>query len=252
MGSKILIIEDDAVTLRTLEAQLKAGGFQTHLAYDGVTALQAAQKDKPDLILLDLGLPGGDGFNVMQRFKQLPRLAAIPIIVFSARDPDPWKERTLQAGAVAYLPKPLSNETLMASVRSQLPGEEPGAQEQKAKKKILIIEDDADTRLGLSVRLRANAYEVALAADSASAMTVGLREKPDLIILDLGLPAGDGYLLLERLRRHPILERAPIIVLTARDPRTNEERALKAGAVAFFQKPADNDKFLAAIREALK
>jgi len=242
MPKKILIIDDDDVTRRILEAQMRAAGYDTVLAYDGVTALRVAQKEKPDLVLLDLGLPGGDGFNVMERFRQLPPLSPIPVIVFSARDPEQWKERALAAGAVAFHTKPLDRDALLSSVKSQLPAEGSEGTGEKTGKKILIVEDDADTRLALSIRLKASGYSVALAADSASAMTVALKEKPNLIILDLGLP---------RLKRHPVLEQSPIIVLSALDPTINKERSLRAGAVAFFSKPADNEKFLAAIHSAL-
>jgi DNA-binding response OmpR family regulator len=251
MAKKILIIEDDDVTRRILEAQMRAAGYDTLLASDGVTAIRVAQRERPDLVLLDLGLPGGDGFNVMERFRMLPRLSPIPIIVLSVWDPAQWKERALAAGAVAFHTKPLDPEALLSSVRSQLPAEGSEGTREQTGKKILIVEDDADTRLALSIRLKASGYSVALAGDSASAMTVALKEKPNLIILDLGLPAGDGFVLMTRLRRHPVLEQSPIIVLSALDPATNKERALREGAVAFFSKPADNEEFLAAIHRAL-
>jgi len=251
MSPKILVIEDDPVTRRIIDVQLRAAGYETALAFDGMTALRTAQKERPDLVILDLGLPGGDGFNVMERFKQLTPLSTIPIIVFSARDPAQYKERALNAGAVAFLPKPLDNEALLAAVRSQVPAGAGKGTEEAGAKKILIIEDDADTRLALSIRLKASGYAVALAADSASAMGVSLREKPHLILLDLGLPGGDGFLLMARLKQHPVLERTPIIVLTALDPAANKDRSLKAGAVAFFSKPADNQELLAAIQDAI-
>lgn len=251
MRRKILIVEDDAVTRRALEVRLKSFGYDTIMASDGIVALQAAQREKPDLVLLDLGLPGGDGFSVMARFRQLTPLSSIPIIVFSGRDAIHWKDRVLEAGAAAFLPKPIDNEALLAAIRGQLP--EGGSEElqQKRKRKILIVDDDADIRLALNVRLKAMGYETALAADSSSAMTIGLKEKPDLIILDLGLPGGDGFMLMKRLKKNSILEHVPIIVLSAWEAVTNEERALRAGAVAFFQKPEDNEAFLAAIQKAL-
>jgi DNA-binding response OmpR family regulator len=252
MRNKILIIEDDAVTRGLLDAQLRTAGYDTAFAFDGITALQTAMKERPHLVLLDLGLPGGDGFNVMERFRQLPPLSTIPFIVYSARDLEQWKERALAAGAVAVFSKPLDNAALLAAVRGQLPVEGTEGTGGQTGKKILIVEDDADTRLALGIRLKASGYAVSLAADSVSAMTVGLKEKPDLIILDLGLPAGDGYVLMARLKKHPILEQTPVIVLSALDPATNKERALAAGAIAFFSKPADNEEFLAAIQGALK
>lgn len=117
--------------------------------------------------------------------------------------------------------------------------------------KVLIVDDDADIRRGLNVRLRANGYEVLFAADAISALSVAVKERPDLVILDIGLPAGDGYVVMERLQKHPALACVPVIVLSARDAQENKQRALEAGAYAFFQKPADNNQLLRTIRAAL-
>jgi DNA-binding response OmpR family regulator len=113
------------------------------------------------------------------------------------------------------------------------------------------VEDDPDVREGLHVRLKANGYETVFAADAFSVINVARVQLPDLVILDLGLPGGDGYVVIERLKRIPALAFIPIIVVSARDVRGNEERALKAGVKAFLQKPADNAELLAAIRRAL-
>ena len=119
------------------------------------------------------------------------------------------------------------------------------------RKLILIVDDDKDLLRGLNFRLRAYGYATVIATDGYSAFSVAQKEKPDLIILDFGLPAGDGFVVMERLRNHPSLALIPIIILTARDLRINKERALKAGAIAFFKKPADNGKLLAVIKKAM-
>jgi two-component system KDP operon response regulator KdpE len=119
-------------------------------------------------------------------------------------------------------------------------------------KTILIIDDDQDLLLGLTARLRANGYRAISAMDGTSAIAVARKETPDLIILDLGLPAGDGFVVLERLKALADLGAIPVIVLSARDPAGNKTRALDAGAVGFFQKPPDNHEFLDAIRHALE
>lgn len=118
-------------------------------------------------------------------------------------------------------------------------------------KKILIIDDDQHLLLGLTARLKASGYSVVSAMDAISAVAVARKEAPDLVILDLGLPAGDGFLVLERMRGLADMSTTPVIVLSAWDPADNKKRALDAGAVAFFQKPPDNHEFLTAIRHAL-
>jgi two-component system KDP operon response regulator KdpE len=106
--------------------------------------------------------------------------------------------------------------------------------------RILVVDDDPDLVRALRLRLQANNYEVTSAGDGDAAIASVTKERPALIILDLGLPNGDGFVVLNRLQ----LSDVPVIVLSARDPQSNEERALKAGATAFFQKPADNDELL--------
>jgi len=119
------------------------------------------------------------------------------------------------------------------------------------KPKILIVDDDANLRRALKIRLRANHYDTVQASDGYSAIAVAQKEQPNLIILDLGLPAGDGFVVLERLRDSDALSSIPVIVLTARDPQSNKQQTLQAGATAFFQKPVDNSELLAVIRESL-
>jgi DNA-binding response OmpR family regulator len=119
-------------------------------------------------------------------------------------------------------------------------------------KKILIVEDDADVRMGYHVRLKANHYETFFAADSLAGITEARRHQPDLIILDLGLPCGDGFVVMERLKTNVYLSVIPVVVVTARDPNPNRERALRAGAMAVLQKPVNNGELLAVIRKCLR
>src|ERR1700732_4195111 len=117
--------------------------------------------------------------------------------------------------------------------------------------KILVVDDNPTIRKGLSVRLRANGYEVLFAEDAISATGALVTERPDLMILDLGLPGGDGFVVMERLHKNDGLAKIPVIVLTARELAGNRDRALQAGAAAFFQKPVEDGNLLLAIRKAL-
>ena len=118
--------------------------------------------------------------------------------------------------------------------------------------KILIVEDDPDVLLSMHVRLRAYHYETYSASDAITCMAEARRVSPDLVILDLGLPAGDGFVLMERFSKVPSLATVPIIVVSGRDQRTNQKKALEMGARAFLQKPVSNAQLLATIRAALK
>ena len=118
-------------------------------------------------------------------------------------------------------------------------------------KKILIVDDDPDVRQAMHVRLKASGYDTFFATDALTSVAEARKQQPDLIILDLGLPGGDGYVVIERLKRNPSLAVIPSIVVSARDAHANHERAIKAGAKVYLQKPVANAELLAIIRQSL-
>jgi DNA-binding response OmpR family regulator len=120
------------------------------------------------------------------------------------------------------------------------------------KHKVLIVDDNEDLSKALRIILRSQGYLTAIAVDGVSAISQAKEEKPDLIILDLGLPAGDGFKVMERLSNIESLASIPIIVVSAKDAATAKSEALKAGAKMFFQKPADNAELLEAIRTVIQ
>ena len=285
-AKKILIVEDDMELVQGLSIRLRANGYTVFIATDGITAMRVAQKESPDLILLDIGLPAGDGFTVMDRLKSIARLSIVPVVVLTGRDPQGNQQRATDSGAMAFLQKPVDNDVLLRTIRGVLRENGVPVQEkngnQTAKegagnvvrknlvvedaleleagtgaqgilttvKKILIVEDDLELLRGLSRRLKANGYNTVVATDGITAVSVALKELPDVILLDIGLPAGDGFTVMERLKSHDKLRRVPIIVITARDPLTTRNRALSAGAQAFLLKPVENDILVAAIQKA--
>jgi DNA-binding response OmpR family regulator len=261
MASKtILIVDDDKDLLLGLNIRLKAAGYNIILASDSPSAISKAQRENPNLIILDIGLPGGDGFLVLERLKHLIPVAGIPVIILTARNPEINKDRSLKAGAAAFFQKPADNDELLGTIEKILEESPEPVKEEKTLgiiktetpgKKILVVDDDKDLLLGLNIRLKAAGYNVVLAADAPSAISKAIRENPNLIILDIGLPGGDGFLVLERLKSPQINVKIPIIILTAKDATTYKERAMKSGAAAFLQKPADNDELLETIRKAL-
>jgi two-component system KDP operon response regulator KdpE len=121
-------------------------------------------------------------------------------------------------------------------------------------KKILLVDDDKDLLQGMNVSLKASGYQVINAQDAVAAVSMARQAEPDLIVLDIGLPGGDGFVVMERLDgliSASSISAIPIIVVSAKEAEPNRERALKAGAQAFFQKPVDRKKFMAAVQKAL-
>ena len=119
-GKKILIIEDETLQLTITAKRLKAAGYEVAAARDGTSAISEARKEQPDLILLDLGLPAGDGFVVLQRLQMILQTAMIPVIVLSARPPKGNQEAVLKGGAVAYLQKPVDTDVLLRAIADAL------------------------------------------------------------------------------------------------------------------------------------
>lgn len=115
---------------------------------------------------------------------------------------------------------------------------------------VLIVDDDEDLAFGIGIRLQRSGFNVLTASDAVTAQRRALHDDPDLIILDLGLPAGGGMNFLHRAKTNLDLAMIPVIVLTAQD-HSVEAEVLDAGAADFFQKPVDNDTLITAIMRAL-
>lgn len=118
-------------------------------------------------------------------------------------------------------------------------------------KKVLVIDDDPIARQILNAVLRNSNAEVLMAADALAAVSLAQKHKPDLIILDLGLPAGGGHSVLKRLQMFPALSGIPVLVISGLDRAENEPLALAAGAVAYIEKPASPEQLTAAIEPFL-
>jgi DNA-binding response OmpR family regulator len=118
--AKILIVDDSPVMTKLLGGMLGAKNYEVAVATDAISAVGVAQREKPDLIILDLGLPGGDGFLLMRRFKSLSRLALIPVVVLSGEEAASVKERALQAGAEAFFTKPPNEDELLSAIQQRL------------------------------------------------------------------------------------------------------------------------------------
>lgn len=134
-SEKILVVDDDPVVVKALTMKLQSKGFATCSATDGAEAVKAVREQKPSLVLLDITFPpdvvSWDGFRVMEWLRRLEEARNIPIIVISGGDPEKYKERAAQSGAVAYFRKPVDTEELVNTIRRVL-GKPPSTPEIKS------------------------------------------------------------------------------------------------------------------------
>lgn len=115
----ILVVDDNELVRRALAVQLRAGGYRTVFAADGIQALTVARRECPDLVILDLGLPGGDGYVVLDRLGALPALACTPVVVLTGWGEE--RERCLESGAAAFFTKPVAWRQLHTAIEAALP-----------------------------------------------------------------------------------------------------------------------------------
>ena len=113
---KILIVDDDRISCSILSGRLTAVGHKTVSAFDAMSGFTSIMRERPDLVILDLGMPAGGGFSVAQRMRAIPAVASTPIIIITANDDAGNRERATALGAVAFVPKPLDVDQVLRAV----------------------------------------------------------------------------------------------------------------------------------------
>jgi DNA-binding response OmpR family regulator len=254
---KILIIEDDRQIATALVIRLKANGYDVSVAPDALTGSRLARTCNPDLILLDVSLPAGNGFKLAKDFQRMPQTSATPIFIMTASKNPELEQQALESGAVALFEKPFDIKQLLGSIDRELNGatdesngrEAPTVQRiHLSKGRILVIEDDRKIAMALTLRLKSAGYEATAAYDALTGVNAVLNNPTDLVLLDISLPAGDGFAAAEKIQAlsHTSI---PIIFITASKQAGYRERAMELGAAGYFEKPYEADKLLTAIQK---
>ncbi|MFH7028752.1 MAG: response regulator [Heteroscytonema crispum UTEX LB 1556] len=214
----LLIVEDDINFVRILLDMAQQENFKCIVATNGNTGLALAQKFLPSAILLDIRLPGMDGWTVLDRLKHDPNTRHIPVHIMTVEE---GKQRSLQQGAIAYLQKPVPSEEI-----SQALTKIKGFVERNVKN-LLVVEDDENQRLSIG-ELIGNKDVTTTAIGTATQALEAIRSHHyDCVILDLGLPDMTGFELIEQIKQLPNGETLPIIVYTAKELTRAEETQLR-------------------------
>jgi DNA-binding response OmpR family regulator len=256
----ILIVEDDPKIALALEVRLKANRYAVSVASDAIVGASLGRTVKPDLILLDISMPGGNGFQLAETFQRMLETKGTPIIFITASKSPELLQKVMDLGAVGLFEKPFDTEKLLYSIERELnrmdsvevpkSAASTGPKQDQGPKQILIIEDDQKIALALAVRLKAAGYEATTTYDALTGLNAAVRNPPALVLLDISMPAGDGFSVAERIQAL-IPTPTPIIFLTASKQPGFKEKAEKLGAAGYFEKPYEAEELVGAIREAL-
>jgi CheY-like chemotaxis protein len=239
----VLVVDDNPNARDLLDRTLRREGYRTALATNGVEALEMARKLRPSVITLDVMMPGMDGWAVLGQLKADPVTCDIPVIMMTVHED---RNLAYSLGASEYLTKPIDRDRLAAVLRKHHCGRTPCP--------VLVVEDDPDSRRFLRAILEHESWHVEEAENGVAALEWLSRNEslPELILLDLMMPAMDGFELVNALRLHPAWRRIPIIVITAKDI-TDQDRARLNGQVQQILSKGhfDREALLGELRRAL-
>ena len=227
VARRVLIVDDDDDFRDLMRLQLSHAGYDVLDARDAESAIQIARASHPDVITVDLLMPGIDGWSFIDRLRQEEGLANIPIVVVSGAA-DAKTDVRLPTD-VSVIAKGEGHDRLLREISLALAGRR-GAT-------VLVAEDDDDLRGVLTASLTRNGHRVIQARDGAEALASLERDQVDLLVLDLVMPNIDGLEVLARLKGTGRGATLPVVVVTGTDRSTTELQALRLGANVYLTKP---------------
>ena len=225
----ILIVEDDRAFAAILRDVCRDTGFKALCAGSGEEGLTLARELRPTAIILDLRLPGIDGWQVLKSLKADPAVRHIPVHIITC---EPTCREAYTSGAVGFLTKPVTREELEQSLHNL------EAAIAKGIKELLLVEDDLDLRAGIERLISHDDIAITSVATGADALAALGRKDFDCMVLDLGLPDMSGFELLRRLRHDERTALLPVIIYTGRQLSREEERELRHSSESIIVKGA--------------
>ncbi|MGD2269970.1 MAG: response regulator [Desulfobacterales bacterium] len=271
---KILIVDDDPLNVKLMAAKLPKDRYETLKAYNGQQALEKVKRAAPDIILLDIMMPGMDGYEVTRKLKNDPDTRDIPVILVTALDGTDDKIKGLEAGADEFLNKPVNTVELSARVRSFLrikkyqdqlktrrdskqlfstPEEQERYLESTFEKPsvLLVEDDDKDVRL-IQGYLNGEGYNLSLVRDGEETLSRVRGDRVDLLLLDILLPGIDGFEVCRRLKDDEPTRDIQIVVITCLQDLESKIKGLELGVDDFLVKPINKYELQTRLKALLK
>ncbi len=242
---KILVVEDDRDLALLLRRQLESEGYQVLLAGTGEDALWLAREAQPQLITLDIMLPDVDGFVVLQELKSNPLTSGVPVVIVSVLAES---EKGFALGAVDYIVKPFVEQELLETVHRVLSHVETGPPH-----RLLVADDDPEVLARMEQALLLHGYEVWTATDGQQALTKAQEIRPDLILLDVGMPMMEQYEAVRRLKRNELTRTIPVVVTTDSpvDREQEKVRVLGMDVAEYLTKPLSIEVLIREIKRLI-
>ncbi|MBN9555376.1 MAG: PleD family two-component system response regulator [Alphaproteobacteria bacterium] len=272
MTARVLVVDDIMSNVKLLEAKLTAEYFDVVTAFNGQECLARMAENVPDIVLLDVMMPGMDGFEVCRRIKSDPRIAHVPVVMVTALDQSSDRVAGLDAGADDFLTKPVDDAALFARVRSlvrlKLMTDELRMRESTGQSmglldpadnlldaspqgRILVIEDRLET-VAWFVSALTPQHEVTSVDTFEEALVRVRGGDPDLVVVSLGMRGFDGLRLCSQLRSLPEGRNVPILVVVSDGDRRKLTQALEMGVNDYLTRPVDKNELVARVRTQLR
>jgi len=270
MSARILVVDDIEANVRLLEAKLSAEYYQVSCAYDGPTALAMAAQDSPDIILLDVMMPGMDGFTVCRKLKEDPVTRHIPVVLVTALDGRADRIQGLEAGASDFLTKPIDDVMLFARVRSltrlKLVIDELRQREASGRRigviagaatrldglggRVLIVDDNERQAQRLATELSV-AHRPVVESDPDKAR-ISAAGPVDLVIINAAARGFDGLRFAAAMRSDERSRHLPILAMVDPDERSRMVKALEIGVNDILPRPIDPQELLARVKTQIQ
>jgi two-component system cell cycle response regulator len=272
MTARVLVVDDISANLRLLEAKLLNEYYEVALAASGPEALATVQRWMPDVVLLDVMMPGMDGYEVCRRLKAQPGTAHIPVVMITALTDPVERVRGLEAGADDFLSKPVDDATLFARMRALLRmkqvldafrlraetardlGFEPPPQPSPsiAGSRALIVNESPAECEELTAVLAEDGLDVTLAPDPIEAWDILLENQHDVVLLSLSLDGGDALRLASRLRAQASTRDIPVVLVADPGQKGLVLRGFDLGANDHVIRPVDPNELRARVRNQIR
>jgi len=272
MTARVLVVDDLEPNVKLLEAKLSAEYFDVVGALNGEEALRVAREEQPDIVLLDVMMPGMDGYEVCRRLKADPDTSHIPVVMVTALDQQQDRIAGLEAGADDFLTKPVEDVALFARVRSLTRlkmmtdelrlrhdtiaafGLAPDVDAEHAhgeKSRVLVVDDQPDT-VGRLKEILEDAYDVAVESEPRGAAARARGGDFDLIVVNMGLETGDALRLCSTIRSMEETRLTPMLTVVLQTETRKLVRALDIGVNDYVTRPIDADELEARVRTQMR